>query len=87
MQTHSPDDYQAINRCLAMFDIFAMYVDQKFVDEKLVLKEWGHTFAYTWQHAEPCIEARNEREHYRSWANLREFGPRTVEWADANPRT
>ena len=86
MQDQSPDEYQLINRCLAMFDVFAMYVDHKFIDEELVLKEWGHTIARTWEHAEPFLDARSDREHYRPWANLRSLAPRAIKWAEETPR-
>lgn len=82
-----PAGYQQINRALAMFDIFSMYVNRKYVNENLALEEWGHTVAHTWVNAQPFIAARERRDGYLPWAGLRSFGPRAVEWASNNPRS
>jgi hypothetical protein len=78
------DGYQQINRALAMFDIFAMYVNRRYIREDLALEEWGDVLAGTWTKAEPFIEARRERSGHLPWPNLRSFGPRAVAWAAKN---
>ncbi|MFF2276223.1 hypothetical protein [Agromyces sp. NPDC058126] len=81
IQDDDLDGYQQINRSLAMFDIFAMYVNRRYISEELALEEWGDVLARTWTKAEPFIEARGERFGHRPWPHLRAFGPRAAAWA------
>lgn len=82
-----PDGYQQINRALAMFDIFAMYVKRKYISEDLALKEWGHSLSLTWEKAEPFIEARRQHSGYRPWPSLRVLAQKATIWATDNPNT
>lgn len=86
LRLSSPDQYQLVNRSLAMFDILSMYLLRGYVEKELVLTEWGHTLANTWRHAETFIEARTALEGYPPWASLRVIGPQVAAWAEKNPR-
>lgn len=79
-----PDGYQQINRALAMFDIFAMYVERRYISEDLALKEWGHSLSLTWEKAEPFIEARRVHSGYRPWPSLRVLGRKATTWSTNN---
>ncbi|MFF2495952.1 hypothetical protein [Agromyces sp. NPDC058064] len=84
IQDEDLDGYQQINRSLAMFDVFAMYVNRRYISEELALEEWGDVLARTWTKAEPFIEARYARSGHRPWPHLRALGPRAVAWAKAH---
>ncbi|GAA1155014.1 DUF4760 domain-containing protein [Nocardioides aquiterrae] len=72
--------YQAINRALAMFDVFSMYVEKGYIDRAEALQEWGHTLARAFQQAQPFIADRDNNQTWLSWPNLRSFGQEAVRW-------
>ncbi|WP_445518189.1 hypothetical protein [Streptomyces sp. NEAU-174] len=52
-------DHWLISESIAMFDLLGLYVERKYVDEKLVLEEWGSQIALTYKrHGKPFLESR-----------------------------
>jgi hypothetical protein len=80
LRVGSVEDYQLINRALAMFDIFAMYVHRGYIDRDLALEEWGHSFARTYKRALPFIDDRAQSQTWSPSPHLRRFGPAAVAW-------
>ena len=40
-----PDDYDLANMALAMLDIAALYVEQRYIDRRLFMNQWGLAYA------------------------------------------
>lgn len=83
LRKNNTTEYQLINRALAMFDIFAMYVERGYIDKTLALDEWGHSFARTYRRADPFIADRLAVQRWRAWPHLHSFGPVAVRWHEA----
>jgi hypothetical protein len=90
MRKEDQVSYQLVGRALAMFDILGGYVLRKYVDEELVLEEWGHTYAGSWASGRYVILERTASERERltwsAWPHLQAFGKRASAWASDNPR-
>jgi hypothetical protein len=88
LRAQAPDDYALVSRSLAMFDIVALYARNEFLDERLLLEEWGHTLAKAWEHGRFVIAERAQREpdRWSAWQNLQRLGARACVWAEENPR-
>jgi hypothetical protein len=81
--------YQLVGRALAMFDILGCYVLRGFIDEQLVLEEWGHTYAGVWTHGQHYVAERAVRENltWSAWPHFQTFGEKASAWALSHPRT
>jgi hypothetical protein len=86
LRTSALEEYQLINRALAMFDIFAMYVQRGYIDRELALEEWGHSFARTFRQSQPFIADRLAVQRWSAWPHLRSFGPQAVAWHEKDAR-
>lgn len=84
LSLHDAGDYQSINRAIAMFDIFAMYVHHDYIDRSVALEEWAHSFGRLWRQAQPFIEDRAQVQSWTSWPHFRKFGPVAEQWHNAN---
>ncbi|WP_344393619.1 DUF4760 domain-containing protein [Streptomyces vastus] len=52
-------EYWDISQAVAMFDLLGLYVKRDYVDEDLVMAEWGKTLTLVYEkHGESFIEAR-----------------------------
>lgn len=80
LRADAKEDYQKINRALAMFDIFSMYVSRGYIDRKLALEEWGHSLGRAYAQAEPFIEERASVQSWTPWPHFRRFGPEAHDW-------
>lgn len=80
LREHATDDYELVNRALAMFEVFAMYVERGYVDRDMALEEWGHTIARAYERAEHFLDDREQLQTWKPWPNLRVFGPAAVAW-------
>jgi hypothetical protein len=80
VRERSEDDYQLMNRALAMFDIFGMYVRRRYISRKLAFEEWGHTFAKVAEHGQYFIDHRAQSQGWQSWPNLRQVGSEARSW-------
>lgn len=87
MRELDPDAYQLVGRALAMFDILGCYVRRNYIDEGLVLEEWGHTYAGAWANGRHVVVERAARETltWSAWPHLQAFGETTMAWAIAHP--
>jgi hypothetical protein len=86
--SQDPDDRAAvasINNALGMFELLALYVHRGYIDEDLVLREWGHTYAKAWSHGRHFVQERLDREKggWSGWPHLRTLGPDAEQWAAA----
>lgn len=84
LREHEVEVYQLINRAVAMFDIFAMYVQRGYINRDVALEEWGHAFARFFTRAEPLIEDRVTDQSWTPWPHFRNFGGEAVAWHDAH---
>jgi hypothetical protein len=87
MHEHDPDAYQLVGRALAMFDILGCYVRRRYIDEGLVLEEWGHTYAGAWASGRHVVVERAGREAltWSAWPHLQAFGETAAAWAAVHP--
>lgn len=74
------DDYELVNRVLAMFEVFVMHVERGYVDRGMALEEWGHTIARAYERAEHFLDDREQLQTRKPWPNLRMFGPVALAW-------
>lgn len=67
---------------LAMLDILGLYVDKSFVDDVLVLEEWGHVVVELHSHAQYIIaERRANGGTFRSqWPHYQSLAGRATGW-------
>jgi hypothetical protein len=89
MRLDDPESYYLVGRALAMFDILGCYVRRKYVDEQLVLEEWGRTYAGSWDHGRHVVaeRAEGENETWSAWPHLQAFGETAAKWATDHPRS
>ncbi len=79
-----PDDYQLVNRALAMFDVFSLYVEKGYVDRDVALEEWGHVIARAWSRAQHVIADRDQDQTWQVWPHLRAFAGEATRWHEAH---
>jgi hypothetical protein len=89
LRKEQPNEYELVNRALAMLEVLACYVHRGYLDRDLVLDEWGYLYADAWTHGRHFLLARHEDlGHDRlPWPHLRIFGPATVAWSRDRKRT
>ena len=81
-----PNEYQLINRALAMLDIFALYVEKKYVIKQMVLEEWSHIVTRAATYGQPFIEDRAARHQFRPFPHLQGLAEEADGWAINHPR-
>lgn len=86
LRTDNKEEYQKINRALAMFDIFSMYVARGYIDRKVALEEWGHSLGRAYKQAGPFIEERASVQSWTPWPHFRRFGPEAHSWHSKQSR-
>jgi hypothetical protein len=88
MRLGDPESYRLVGRALAMFDILGCYVRRGYIDEQLVLEEWGRTYAGSWDHGRHVVAERAERESetWSAWPHLQSFGETAAQWAKDHPQ-
>jgi hypothetical protein len=82
LREHAPDEYELVNRSLAMFEVFAMYVERGYIDRAIALQEWGRTIARAYDRAEHFLDDRAQHQTWKPWPNLRVFGPAARDWLE-----
>lgn len=50
------DRFINVWRALSMFDVLGLYVENKWIDESVVLDEWGHLLFQSYEHAHFYID-------------------------------
>jgi hypothetical protein len=84
LRNNEPDAYALINRALAMFEVFGMYVERGYIDRDLALEEWGRTYARCFLLSSPFVEDRRKLQgHSFVWPHLHSFGREAVAWRNA----
>lgn len=84
-----PEQYDLINRSLAMLDVAGMYVDRDYIDKKDFLSLWGPTYGRAWLAAGPFLDERfaGLRSGSRGWPYFRSLGAEAAESLDPPPET
>lgn len=59
LKRENGEGYRAINRSLAMLDVFALYAERGYVDKNLVLSEWGWVYVMVWRHGQHFARIRS----------------------------
>jgi hypothetical protein len=72
-------EYALANRALAMYDVFALYVSEGYIEHDLALREWGPNLASIWGHARFFIEDREAAASRSVWLNLQNFANEAIE--------
>ena len=88
LRTKSPTEYELVNRTLAMFDIFALYAERRYIDKDLVFSEWGYTLAAIWQAGGYFITERLNRQPPKTWSawpHFQELGNQSLSWVSNRP--
>jgi hypothetical protein len=67
---------------LAMLDILGLYLDKDFMDEGLVLEEWGHVVAELHTHAQYVLTERlaNGGTYRSQWPHYQRLAGRATAW-------
>jgi hypothetical protein len=68
---YQEDEESLVYRALAMFDVLAMYAENKWISEKTVLDEWGNSLSRSLAPAELFIEARYDTIQWHSWPHYK----------------
>lgn len=66
----SPEEYQKVNRALAMYDVLGLYVKRKYVFKDWVMEEWGPNLAKARVPGRYFIEHRKEHGVPSLWHNF-----------------
>lgn len=83
LRDSSPDEYDLVNRAVAMSDVAAMYVARGYVDRDDFVGEWGVAYGRLWLAAEAFLEVRLRYPGGEAgWPHFRSLGR---ELADAIP--
>ncbi len=73
-QNHLPEpgdaDWDAINQSLAVYDTLAVYMQQKIVDERLVMSAWFHPLSAIREPANAWVRHRAAHGVRNPWPNL-----------------
>ncbi|WP_434993462.1 hypothetical protein [Arthrobacter sp. Ld5] len=65
LEQENLDEFQEVNRALAMYDVLAMYASRKYVPKQVILDEWGRNLARSRKHALHFMEHRDKKwDHY-----------------------
>lgn len=62
-----------IYRLLAMYDLFALYGKEKWVDKETILRQWGHSLAHSYRPAELVRNHRADEYNRPSWPSFAEL--------------
>lgn len=68
---YDADKLTSVYRALAMFDVLALYVENKWISEQTVLDEWGNSLRRSIDPSEIFISARYETIQWHSWPHYR----------------
>lgn len=74
-------DGRAAAGALAMLDILGLYIEKGFVEDNLVLEEWGYVLAELQPHAAHLISERTRNRHRPPWPHYRRLAGRASDWA------
>jgi hypothetical protein len=73
VESWESDQYDRVNNALAFFDVFGMYVDQRYVRKDDALRLWAEPVYLAWQAAQPFLEFRARQVGYRAWPYFERF--------------
>jgi hypothetical protein len=79
-----PEDYDLANRALAMLDVAALYEEQRYIDSKLFMREWGSVYARIHGNSGYFIAeriARSVEPVYPAWPHFQSLARRAAELA------
>ena len=58
LRDEEPDNFDLINRAIAMLDVAGLYVTKKYVDKQDFLAEWGPVYGRAWLAADAFLAVR-----------------------------
>ena len=76
-----PEDYDLANRALAMLDVAALYEEQRYIDSKLFMREWGPVYARIRENSGYFIAqriARSAAPVYPAWPHFQSLARRAA---------
>lgn len=85
------EGYRLACRALAMCDVLGLYVRKRFISKRLVLDEWGHTYAALWECGQHIISMRladdgdDVGHRWSAWQNFQRLGADATEWVGTQP--
>ena len=77
-----PEDYDLANRALAMLDVAALYEEQRYIDGKLLMREWGPVYARIRENSGYFIAeriARSVEPAHPAWPHFQSLARRAAE--------
>ncbi|MET8909948.1 hypothetical protein [Micromonospora sp. NPDC004551] len=76
MRDEEPDNFDLINRAVAMLDVAGLYVARKYVDKQDFLAEWGGVYTQAWLSADAFLTVRlgEPRDGREGWPHFRALG-------------
>ena len=84
-----PEDYGLANRALAMLDVAALYEEQRYIDGKLFMREWGSVYARIRENSGYFIAdriARSVAPAHPMWPHFQALASRATELAQMENR-
>ena len=84
-----PEDYDLANRALAMLDLAALYEEQRYIDGKLFMREWGPVYARIYENSGHFIDeriARSVAPVHPAWPHFQSLAKRAAELVQTENR-
>ncbi|MFK0040773.1 hypothetical protein ACIQTW_13140 [Paenarthrobacter sp. NPDC090517] len=78
LSEESPEEFDKINRALAMFDVLGLYVRRRYVFRSWVMNEWGANLAGAWPQAQHFIAHREKQVGREAWPNYKRLSLEAV---------
>ncbi|MCL3818554.1 hypothetical protein [Aeromicrobium wangtongii] len=75
---HDEEKLTGVYRALATFDVLALYVDNKWIDEETVLEEWGNSLRRSIEPSRAFIDARYESIQWHSWPHFQDLAAKAA---------
>ncbi|MCM0678283.1 hypothetical protein NCC78_26945 [Micromonospora phytophila] len=87
LRDEEPDNFDLINRAIAMLDVAGLYVDRKYVDKQDFLAEWGGVYGRAWLAADAFLAVRlgDLRGGRQGWPYFRALGVEAAAALDPEP--
>ena len=73
LRDQRPEEFDQVNRAVAMYDIAGMYVERGYVDRELFLAEWGKTYGRAWLASAAFLTVRFGAQA-QGWSHFRSLG-------------
>ncbi|MEU0787496.1 hypothetical protein ABZ341_38895 [Streptomyces sp. NPDC006173] len=82
------DAHWVISQAVAMFDLLGLYVDRDYIDEDLVMAEWGRTLTRAYHgHGDYFIESRRSHLGWSPYPHFASLSEKAKVWSEGHPAT